>query len=118
MMRRAVLFAVVGGLVLNGATAAELKPSGGGPLFRIFASGAGSGGGAPKLSIAGSRPLLVISTVADVQLSRDRQAVRVTLTPADAKRFADVTRQHARDFLIIEANGKVLEAMQVTSPVK
>ena len=60
---------------------------------------------------------MVVSAAANVQLSRDRKAVRIVLTPSDARRFADITRKHVHELLILEADGRVLEAMQVTSPV-
>lgn len=60
---------------------------------------------------------MVVSTVSNIQESKDRKAVRLTMTRSDAHQFADITRQHANDLLILESNGKVLEAMRVTSPV-
>ena len=60
---------------------------------------------------------MVVSAVSNVQLSNDRKAVRLILTRSDARRFADVTRKHAKELLILEANGRVLEAMRVSSAV-
>jgi hypothetical protein len=60
---------------------------------------------------------MVVSTVSNLQLSNDRKAVRLTLTGPDARKFADITRKHGQELLVIEANGRVLEAMQVSSPV-
>ena len=98
------------------STFADLKPSdGGAPVFQIFAASAG--GASPKIDISGKQPLMVVSAVSDVQLSKDRKAVRLTMTRSDARRFADITRKHAKDLLILESNGKVLEAMRVASPV-
>src|SRR5205085_3825194 len=83
------------------------------PVFRIY----GSGAAGPQINIAGKQPLLVITTPANVQLSTDRKAVRLTLNPSDARRFAEITRKHRNEMLVLEANGRVLEAMQVAAPV-
>ena len=97
---------------------ADLKPAdGGAPLFQIFAASSGGGGGSPRIDISGKQPLMVVSAVSNVQLSNDRKAVRLILTRSDARRFADITRKHAKELVILEANGKVLEAMRVSSPV-
>jgi hypothetical protein len=60
----------------------------------------------------------VISSVADVRLSTDGKAVRIVLTSSDAKKFADITRKYNQDLLLLEGNGKILEAMRVSSPVQ
>src|SRR4051794_22644369 len=105
-------------LFVSAVFAASPKPADGGtPVFRIFGSGAAHGGGAPQINIAGKEPLMVITTPANVQLSTDRKAVRLTLNPSDARRFADITRKHRNELLVLEANGRVLEAMQVAAPV-
>jgi len=97
---------------------ADLKPrDGAAPLFQIFAASSGGGGGAPRIDISGKQPLMVVSAVSNAQLSNDRKAVRVILTRSDARRFADITRRHGKDLLILEGNGKVLEAMRISSPV-
>ena len=101
----------------SAVVAAELRPvDGSSPLFRVFVSGSSGGSNAP-IDLAGKQPLLVVSSLANIQLSRDRKALRLTLTAADARRFADITRKHAHNLLILEANGKVLEAMSAASPV-
>jgi hypothetical protein len=104
---------------LLGITAsADLRPAdGAAPVFRVFAAGPANASGAPTINISGKPPLMIISAAADVQLSTDRKAVRLTLTSSDARKFGDITRRHIKDFLVIEANGRVLEVMQVTSPV-
>ena len=98
--------------LVSSAAWADMKPTdSNAPVFEIYSS-SGSG-----KTITAKQPLLVISSVANVQLSTDRKAVRVVLTPSDARKFADVTRKHVNDLLILQANGRVLEAMQVASPV-
>ena len=112
-----VVFAVCSISVTTLATAADLKPADGAPLFRVFAAGSSGGSGAPTINISGKPPLMIVSAVADAQLSTDRKAVRVTLSSSDARKFGDITRKHIHDFLVLEANGRVLEVMQVSSPV-
>src|SRR6266513_2851485 len=113
-----VRLAVISVVFSCGTVFADLKPrDGAAPVFQIFATGSGGGGGSPRIDISGKQPLMVVASVTNVQLSNDRKAVRVTLTRSDARRFADITRKHGKELLILEANGKVLEAMRVTSPV-
>ena len=98
--------------------AADVRPAdAGAPLFRIFVAGAPTGSGTPSINVSGKPPLMIVSAVGDVQLSTDRKAVRLTLTSSDARKFAGITRKHVHDFLVLEANGRVLEVMQVSSPV-
>src|SRR3954470_2465742 len=85
--------------------APALKPAdGAGAVFRLFAADAAGGGGTPRITIAGKQPLLVVNSVANIQQSTDRKAIRLTLNRADARRFADITRKHSQDLLILEAN--------------
>ncbi len=110
-----ILIAVLCCTLSAASVLGDLKPSdGGAPVFQIFAGSAGKGG---KIDISGRQPLLVVSAVSNIQESKDRKAVRLTMTRSDAHRFADITRQHVNNLLILESNGKVLEAMRVTSPV-
>lgn len=98
--------------------AADIKPAdGSAPVFLIFAAGSSSAAGSPKIDISGKQPLMVVATAADVRLSKDRKAIRFTFSRNDARRFSDLTRKHANQFLVLQGNGKVLEAMQVSSPV-
>jgi len=98
--------------------AADLRPAdAGAPLFRIYVAGAPTGSGTPNISVSGKPPLMIISAAADVQVSTDHKAVRLTLTSSDARKFGGITRKHVHDFLVLEANGRVLEVMQVSAPV-
>src|ERR1700730_13053524 len=118
MSRALLLISAMTVTAFSCAFSAELKPAdGGAPIFRIFASGSVKGGSSSPINIAGKSPLMVVSAAANVQISRDRKAVRIVLTPSDARRFADITRKHVHELLILEGDGRVLEAMQVTSPV-
>ena len=93
---------------------AEMKPEGGDPVFRIFASARGGGTGT-SLYLETDQPLMVISTVANVEVAGN--TVRLTMTPADARKFANVTRQHPNQLLILVGRGRALQAVQVGSPV-
>ena len=97
--------------------AADMTPAGNGPVFQIFTTDLASGGGAPKIDISGKQPVMIVTAAADVRVSKDHKAVRFTFTGNEARRFADLTRKHRNEFLILQGNGKVLEAMQVSSPV-
>ncbi len=99
------------------AIPAEMRPDGNGPVFQIFTTDLSSGGGSPKIDISGKQPIMIVTRAADVRVSKDRKAVRFTFVGGDARRFADLTRKHRNEFLVLQGKGKVLEAMQVTSPV-
>jgi hypothetical protein len=117
LVRPLSFFSVVAVWVAT-AFGADIKPADSkAPVFRIFSSTAGGGSGG-HLTVTAKQPLLVISSVADVQLSTDRKGVRIVLTSSDAKKFADITRKYNHDLLLLEGNGKILEAMLVSSPVK
>src|SRR6266550_1542746 len=98
-MRRTFFF-VSAISIVAGSWALSAKPEpveGGAPIFRVFASGSIHGGSSSPINIAGKPPLMVVSAVSNVQLSRDRKAVRVVLTPSDARKFADITRKHVHE---------------------
>jgi hypothetical protein len=104
--------------VAPGKAWADIKPAdGGAPIFQIFAASPSRAGGPAKIDISGQKPLMVVSAVSNVKVSKDHKAVGIILTRSDARRFADITRKHAKELLILEGNGKVLTAMRVTSPV-
>jgi hypothetical protein len=112
-----MFFFSIAALWIATAFGADIKPADSkAPIFRIFSS-TGKGDG-DHLTVTAKQPLLVISSVADVQLSTDRKAVRIVLTSSDAKKFADITRKYNQDLLLLEGNGKILEAMRVSSPVQ
>jgi hypothetical protein len=112
------LFAATFCTLTSIAAAREIRPiDGDAPIFRIFASDSGGGNKSSPINIAGKEPLLVVSGVANVQVSNDHKALRVTLNGPDATRFSNITRKHANGLLVLEGNGKVLEAMRVGGPV-
>jgi DNA gyrase/topoisomerase IV subunit A len=90
------------------------------PLFRLFAPIAmptSAGGARPQFTFDDEHPLLVVYSVSDLMLARDNKGVLITLTPEDAKRFAEITRKYNDALLLLEANGQILQAMHITAPI-
>jgi hypothetical protein len=90
------------------------------PLFRIFASiamPAPAGGAQPPFTFDDEHPLLVVYSVSDLMLARDNKGVLITLMPDDAKRFAEITRKYNGALLLLEADGQILQAMQISAPI-
>ena len=110
------LLLICSALFVHSGLLAEIKPEGSDAVFSIYASGRGGGSGT-KLYMEGDRPLMVISAVADVRVSSDRKMVRLTMTPADARKFVGVTRQHPNELIILVGRGRALQAVQVGAPV-
>jgi hypothetical protein len=108
-------------VIAAAAAAADIKPAGSStPLFRIFASipmKAADSAHSTQLTFDDKHPLLVLRSVSNLQLARDDKSVLITLTPADAKKFADITRKYNQGLLLLEGDGRVLEAMHVTAPI-
>ena len=119
-MNRALALAILGISVFafDLAALADMKPADkGGPVFRIFAAGMNGVSADSPINLNGKKPLMIVTAVSDVAVSRDHKAVRVILSSADARRFADITRKHPNDLLVLESNGRILEAMQVRASV-
>ena len=100
---------------------AEIKPADSiTPLFRIFApipmkpanSAAPTG-----FTFDAKRPLLVVRSVSDLRLARDRKGVVIVLVPGDAQKFAAISRKYNQGLLLLEAEGRVLQGMQITAPI-
>ena len=90
------------------------------PLFRIFAAipmKPADSAVRTQLTFDAKYPLLVVRSVSDLRLARDQKGVLITLTSADTKKFAEITRKYDQGLLLLEANGRVLEAMHITAPV-
>ena len=108
-------------VIAAAAAAADIKPADSStPLFRIFASipmKPGDSVHSTQLTFDDKHPLLVLRSVSNLQLARDDKSVLITLTPADAKKFADITRKYNQGLLLLEGDGRVLEAMHVTAPI-
>jgi hypothetical protein len=111
-----ILILVCSVALLHSTLYGEMKPQGGDAVFRIYSSGRGGGTGT-SLYMKTDQPLMVISTVADVQVTNDGKAVRLTMTQADARKFAEITRQHPNEMLILVGRGSALQAIQVGSPI-
>jgi hypothetical protein len=90
------------------------------PLFRIFAPismPAPADAPRPKFTFDDEHPLLIVHSVSDLRLARDNKGVLITLTPGDAKKFAEITRKYNDALLLLEADGQVLQAMHITAPI-
>jgi len=102
------------------AYAAEVKPTNPAPpIFRIFApvpAKAQTRSEPDQLTFDNKHPLLVVRSVTDVVLGRDNKSVAIRLNPADAKQFAEITTAYKGRLLLLEANGQVLSALQITAP--
>ena len=120
-MRAPTLFAPFALLVVFASShAAEVKPADPNiPLFRIFAP-------VPMKPVSATRtevtfddkhPLLVIRSVSDLRLARDNKGALITLTPADTKKFAAITQRYSGGLLLLEGEGRILEAMHITAPI-
>lgn len=121
LMRSLRLTLIALTMLVASAIGAEIKPADPGkPLFRIFAAipmKAGDNAAANGFTFNGNRPLLVVRSVSDLRLAGDRKGVMIVLTPTDAQKFGSITRAYNRGLLLVEAQGRVLQAMQVTAPV-
>jgi hypothetical protein len=120
-MRVTLLNGLTALMLLASARAAEYSPADPTkPLFRIFAPIAmKTPDGAPRerVTFDDKHPLLVVRTVSDLVLARDNKGVLITLTSADAKKFAAITRRYNDGLLLLEAEGEVLQAMHITAPI-
>ena len=90
------------------------------PLFRIFAPismPTPAGAPRPKFAFDDGHPLLVVHSVSHLMLARDNKGVLITLTPEDAKKFAEITRKYNDSLLLLEGDGQVLQAMHITAPI-
>src|SRR6266481_990560 len=67
------------------------------PLFRIFASipmKPADSAVRTQLTFDAKHPLLVVRSVSDLRLARDQKGVLITLTSADSKKFAEISRKY------------------------
>jgi hypothetical protein len=107
--------------VLETGAGSEIKPADSKtPLFRIFAPTPMKPAGRDipaGFTFDDKHPLLVVRSVSDVRLARDGKGVLIILTPADAQKFAEITRKYNQGLLFLEAENRVLAAMQITAPI-
>jgi len=109
-------------LLAASAFAADLKPADPStPLFRIFQAlpkGEQQKSGAPQITFDPKHPLLVVWSVRDLKIGPDHKSVLLVLTEKDRKIFATLTHKYNHSLLLLEAQGNVLEAIQITQPLE
>jgi hypothetical protein len=102
--------------------AADIKPSDyTTPLFRIFQAlpkGEQRKNESPQVTFDAKRPLLVVWSARDLKLAPDHKGVLLVLTEKDTKVFAALTHKYNQGLLLLEAEGGLLEAIQITEPVE
>jgi hypothetical protein len=116
------LFCIVAALGLIASVRANeyFPPDRTKPLFRIFAPVPMTTpvrAARPQFTFDDQHPLLVVHSVGDLVLARDNKGVLITLTPDDAKKFAEITRKYNDALLLLEVDGQVLQAMHITAPI-
>jgi hypothetical protein len=109
-------------LLVASTFAADLKPADSGtPLFRIFQAlpkDEQKKSGPPQLTFDPKHPLLVVWSVRDLKIGPDHKSVLLVLTEKDRKIFAALTHKYNHSLLLLEAQGDVLEAIQITQPLE
>ncbi len=109
-------------LAASSVFASDLKPTDPGtPLFRIFQSlprGVEQKRGPPQITFDPKRPLLVVWSVQDLKLGPDRKSVLLVLTEKDRKSFAELSHKYNQSLLLLEAQGNILEAIQIRQPLE
>ena len=63
------------------------------------------------------QPIMVIATAANVEIANNGKVVRLTMIPSDARKFAEITRSHPNQLLVLVGRGRALQGVQVGSPV-
>jgi hypothetical protein len=111
--------AVIALVMLASARAADIKPvDPTKPLFRIVRFQKIQPGAQRPVGIVDDKPLLVVWSVSDLALARDQKGVLITLTPKDAKAFAEITRTYNGGLLVLDAgDGHALQVMHITAPI-
>lgn len=117
VLRAFTVFAVT--LLAASALGADVKPHNASkPLFRVLApTKIEQSAKGPVLTVGGEHPLLVVWSVRDLLLGQDGKSVLITLHPQDAKIFAAATQKYNHGLLLLEGEGRVLEALQITAPI-
>ena len=101
--------------------ASDIKPTDAStPLFRIYEpkfTSLGSEAQIPKANYK-EPPLLVIRAVRDLILAADQKGVMIGLTAADTQKFAQLTHQFDKRYLILIATDSIGEVMHITAPIE
>jgi len=102
--------------------AAEIKPvDPGTPVFRIYLAFKSPNQQrtkpGPQVSFDSKLPLLVVSSARDVRVGRNGKGVVFALNDKDIAAFAAISRKYNHGLLLVEGQGRVLTAMQITEPL-
>jgi hypothetical protein len=102
--------------------AAEVRPvDPSTPVFRIYlafkAENQQPTRPGPQVTFDSKRPLLVVWSARNVQLTQGGKGVAFALTDKDTKTFAAFSRKYVHGLLLVEGQGSVLTAMQITEPL-
>jgi hypothetical protein len=116
-LRAFAVFAVA--LLAASALGADIKPyDTSKPLFRVLApTKIEQSAKGPVATVDDKHPLLVVWSVRDLSLGRDGKSVLIALQSKDAKVLAAATQKYNHGLLVLEGDGRVLQAMYVTAPV-
>lgn len=119
VMKSLVLLALLFGSTI---LAAEIKPvDPRTPIFRIYVAFTAPSQertvAGPQVTFDPKHPLLVVWSARDVRLTPDRNGVIFVLNEKDTKTFAAASRKFDRGLLLVEGQGSVLSAMQITEPL-
>jgi hypothetical protein len=116
------IFSCAAALLASPAFAADLKPADPStPVFRIFQAlpkGEQQKSGPAQITFDTKHPLLVVWSVGDLKLAPDHKSVLLLLTKKDRKAFAALTHKYNHGLLLLEAQGSVLEAIEIAEPVE
>ncbi|MGA3117844.1 MAG: hypothetical protein ABSF90_25845 [Syntrophobacteraceae bacterium] len=96
----------------------ELKPIDSDiPLFEVF-EGIPRNANKPSFTIEFSKPLLVVSTLADLQLEEDGKGVVLRLNPKDTFTFTKLTTKYKGRILFWKGANNEMEGMRIIEPVE
>jgi len=108
--------------IISSSFAAEIKPiDPRTPVFRIYlalkAENQQPTRPGPQVTFDSNRPLLIVWSARNVQLTQGGKGVALALTDKDTKTFAALSRKYIHGLLLVEGQGSVLTAMQITEPL-
>jgi hypothetical protein len=100
------------------AAHADIKPTDPStPLFKVYEPKFTRLGENPRADID-DPPLLVIRSVRDLILAGDKKGVMIGLTPADTKKFAEMTRRFDKRYLVFVATDELMAVYRITAPIE